>query len=464
MPTSTVENTNVQTQAGLNQFVQQIRPRFEAALKEMVEIPTVSAEPERRADMHRGAEAAARLIREYGGQAEIVQTKGNPIIFGKFRRNDSFPTLTIYNHMDVQPADGPDWTRTPFKMAIEGDRYYGRGTTDDKGPGLSALMAAHYAWKNNFPINIHFLWELEEEIGSPSFEDAVKANREKFKTNSVLVSDTIWIARGKPAIPYGLRGLQGVTMKLQTGKKDVHSGVTGGLARNPIGELADVIAKCYDAKTGKVKIPGFYKDVAKPTKAELDNFTRSGFTIKEFQRANELHSVRKLKPREAVAAIWGMPTFEVHGIAGGYQGPGVKTIVPGWAEAKVSMRLVPKMRPEKMFKVLANFVKKLNKDVVVHAEHGLEPYVGDFSGPYADAAVQALQFGFGQKPAFTREGGSIGAVLTMRKELNCPVNFIGLSLPEHGYHAPNENFDWEQASGGIRSFVKYFELIGRMKS
>ena len=275
--------------------------------------------------------------------------------------------------------------------------------------------------------------------------------------------DTIWLSADKPAIPYGLRGLKPARLLLRTGGKDAHSGLTGGAARNPVGELAAVISKLYDAKTGKVLIPGFYNDVLKPTTHELKSFKSSGFNVKTFQKAHELKSLRTTNPLDVMLRIWASPTFEVHGIAGGYQGPGVKTVVPPWAEAKVSMRLVPDQDPKKVFGLLKAAVKKINKDVEVIEESGLEPYLGPFAGPYADAARAAVQFGFGTTPAFIREGGSIGAVVTMERHLKAPIMCIGLSLPEHGYHAPNENYDWGQASGGIKTFVAYFAKVAAMQ-
>ncbi len=242
-------------------------------------------------------------------------------------------------------------------------------------------------------------------------------------------------------------------------------GLVGGAARNPIGELAQVISQCYDAKTGKVKIPGFYEDVVPPTKDELNNFVNSGFTSKGYMKAHELKSLRPNLKTEAdvLKAFMAAPTFEVHGITGGYTGPGVKTIVPYHAEAKISTRLVPHQRPAKIAKLVKDFVKEINPDVKVEAIQSLEPFSGDFEGAYADAARVAMKFAFGKEPAFTREGGSIGAVVTMQKHLRAPITFLGLSLPEHGYHAKNENFDWGQASGGIKMFVKYFEEIAKLK-
>jgi acetylornithine deacetylase/succinyl-diaminopimelate desuccinylase-like protein len=372
--------------------------------------------------------------------------------------------VTIYNHLDVQPANEPQWKREPFVFHNENDRYFGRGTTDDKGPALSALFGVRQALQANIPINVQFIWELEEEIGSPNFEHFMKANASRLRTDSILVSDTIWIARGKPAVAYGLRGLAPFRLFLQTGTKDVHSGLTGGAARNPLGELCQLIAECYDAQTGKVKIPGFYDDVQKPTRRELDSFIASGFNVKRFKEAHELKLIRSSSAEDVARRIWAAPTFEVHGMVGGYTGPGVKTAIAPSAEAKVSMRLVPNQDPAKVVKLVRDFVKKRNPDVKVLPESFLRPFIGPREGPYFEAARDAMRTAFGKEPAFVREGGSIGAVVTMQKYLKAPIMFLGLSLPEHGYHAPNENFDWEQASGGMRMFVRYFELISKKKS
>jgi acetylornithine deacetylase/succinyl-diaminopimelate desuccinylase-like protein len=253
-----------------------------------------------------------------------------------------------------------------------------------------------------------------------------------------------------------------LTLTLETGAKDVHSGLTGGAARNPIGEICKVISECYDASTGRVKIKGFYDDVRRATRSEVNSFLDSGFTSQKFKSAHELKKLRFDDSERVLKAIMAEPTFEVHGITGGYQGPGVKTIVPYRAQAKISTRLVPDQDARKVFRLIRNFVKEKNPDVKTEFISALEPYIGDFSGPYADAATEAMKYAFGRKPAFTREGGSIGAVVTMKKHLKAPIVFLGLSLPEHGYHAKNENFDWGMASGGIKMFVKYFDEVSRL--
>lgn len=447
--------------AKLDSYIKDSRAEFEDKLGALVEIPTISMEPERKDDIRRGATLAKQYLEAIGAQAELVETPGYPVVFGQLQAGANYPTITVYNHIDVQPANPEEWHKAPFTFFNENGRYEGRGTTDDKGPALTAMLAARYAAQNDLPLNINFIWELEEEIGSPNFEHFIKNNVQRLKTDSVLVSDTIWISRKKPAVPYGLRGMMLLTMTLQTGAKDVHSGLTGGAARNPVGELCKVIDQCYDATTGKVKIKGFYDAVRQPTKQEVQSFLDSGFTAKGFKKAHELKALRFDDEASVLKAVMALPTFEVHGISGGYQGPGVKTIVPYQAQAKISCRLVPDQKPKAVFNLVRDFVKAKNPDIKVEFAGALEPYVGQFGGKYSEAATEAMAFAFGAKPAFTREGGSIGAVVTMKKYLKTPINFLGLSLPEHGYHAKNENFDWYMASGGMKMFVRYFDKISK---
>ena len=455
--------TNDFSRETVSAYADASRGAFEKALSDIVEIPTVSVEPERKGEMRRGAEYAANLIRSMGGKADIYQTAGHPLVHGRFDVDPACPTATIYNHLDVQPAEGPDWKTEPFRFVREGDRYLGRGTTDDKGPAISALFGARYAAEHGARVNIHLLWEMEEEIGSPHFEETIKANRDKFATDSVVVSDTVWVSRKHPACPAGLRGLQGFRFTIRTGETDQHSGTTGGAARNPVAEICQLIADCFDAKTGRVKIPHFYDDVVKPSKKELDDLKKCGFTVKEFKKDHLLRSLRVNDALEVMKRIWMMPTFEVHGIAGGYQGPGVKTIVPPTATAIISCRLVPNMEPKKVVKLVRAFVKKRNPDAEVWSEHALPGYLARTDGPYADAIKASMKFAFGKEPVFVREGGSIGAVLSMEKVLKVPVYFLGLSLPEHGYHAPNENYDWPQARGGMMAFADYFRRVGELR-
>jgi acetylornithine deacetylase/succinyl-diaminopimelate desuccinylase-like protein len=446
----------------LDAYVKESRAQFEDFLAQMVEIPSISMDPSRAKDMGRMADLAEQVLTQAGAQAEIVETGGYPIVSAGWTTGGEHPTVTVYNHLDVQPAQEPEWRQQPFAFRNDGGIYRGRGATDDKGPALAALFGARLAIEQRVPINIRFLWELEEEIGSPHFSAGLKNRAAIPRPDSVIVSDTIWIAKGKPAMPYGLRGLLGARLTLRTGSKDAHSGVTGGAARNPLAELMEVAQACVNAKTGEVKIPGFYTDVVKPTREEIKSFLKSGFQVKRFKEAYGFHSLRTDDPAEVTRRIWAAPTFEIHGLTGGYHGPGVKTVVPGHGELKVSMRLVPDQTPEKVFALLKQYVAKLNPSVKVEREGMLHPFKGSFEGPYVECVRRAAKAGFGHEPAFIREGGSIGAVVTMQKTWKVPILFLGLSLPEHGYHAPNEYFDWGQASGGMKAFAHYFMELAKM--
>jgi acetylornithine deacetylase/succinyl-diaminopimelate desuccinylase-like protein len=447
----------------LRSFVKESRQRFEDLLGQMVEVPSISMDSSHAGDMRRMADLARQYLAGMNAKVQVVETGGYPIVSGGWLAGAEYPTVTIYNHLDVQPAQEPEWKQAPFAFKNENGMYRGRGATDDKGPALTAMFAARYAIEQGWPLNIRFLWELEEEIGSPHFAAGLKNRNAIPRPDSVVVSDTIWIAKGRPAVPYGLRGLLGARLILRTGEKDAHSGVTGGAARNPLAELMEVANTCVDAKTGKVKIPGFYDEVVEPTINEIKNFLRSGFEVRRFKEAYGFLSLRVQDPTEVMRRIWASPTFEVHGLSGGYHGQGVKTVVPGHAELKISMRLVPSQVPERVFALLKKHVAKVNPDVKVQREGMLHPFKGDFAGPYVDCVKRAVRAGFGNDPAFVREGGSIGAVVTMQKTWKVPILFIGLSLPEHGYHAPNEYYDWGQASGGMKTFAHYFSGLAKME-
>ena len=450
-------------QTQLRTYIQDHRASFEDLLGQMVEVPSVSSDPEQAPAMHRMAQLAVQYLERFGAKASIVNTSGYPSVSGEWVAGRQYPSLTIYNHLDVQPAKEPEWRQPPFAFHKDGDRYCGRGTTDDKGPALTALFAARFARDAGIPLNIRVLWEMEEEIGSPNFSEVLQNRRIVPPSDSVLVSDTIWVAKDRPALSCGLRGLLAARLVLRTGETDIHSGLTGGGARNPLAELCDAAYSCLDAKTGRVKIPGFYDDVVPPTRTEMKNFLASGFQVRLFKEAYQLRSLRTSDPQDLLKRIWASPTFEVHGLTGGHMGPGVKTIVPAWGELKVSMRLVPNQHPTKIFRLLKKHLRARNPDIEVINEGELEPYRGISDGPYAEALQEAVAQGFGRRPVFVREGGSIGAIAVLQRAWKVPILFMGLSLPEHGYHAPNEYFDWGQASGGIQAFVHYFEHLTQMR-
>jgi acetylornithine deacetylase/succinyl-diaminopimelate desuccinylase-like protein len=448
-------------------FANNHRSEYEDLLRRFVETPSVSVDPAHAADIQKAADLGLETIRKFGGEARFYHAnKGNPIVHGVFGSDPDRPTITVYNHLDVQPAskETEPWNTEPFVMEQKGDTYYGRGTTDDKGPALSALYGARAALEANVSINIHFLWELEEEIGSPNFEEIIAKAAKELRTDSVVVSDTVWVSRQRPASSAGLRGLLGFILTLETGTTDTHSGEVGGAARNPVAELMKLACELYDPITGKVKIKGFYEDVIPPTKQELNDWANCGFTVKAFKKAHKLKKMRTEDSLEVMKRIWGRPTLEIHGLVGGYQGPGLKSIVPPRAELKASCRLVPGQDPKKIARAISATVKENNPDVKVQFESMAPAFRTVVDGPLPEAMKRAFKFAFKRDAVFVRDGGTIGAMTSIEKVLKCPVLFLGLSLPEHGYHAPNENFDWQQASGGMVAFAKYFEEVANLAS
>jgi acetylornithine deacetylase/succinyl-diaminopimelate desuccinylase-like protein len=456
---------NALDRSQLFSFAKNHRDEYEALLRRFVETPTVSCDPSHAEDIRAGLDLTVETLRSFGGKVEVYKaSKGNPLVHGVFGTSKNAPTVTVYNHIDVQPAskETEPWDTEPFVMTKKGDSYLGRGTTDDKGPALAALFGARAAMEAGIPINIRFLWEFEEEIGSPNFEKIISKAASNLRTDSVVVSDTVWVSRDRPASSAGLRGLLGFLLTLETGTTDTHSGETGGASRNPIAELMRLVCDLYDPITGRIKIKGFYDDVIPPSKQELNDWANCGFSVRAFKKAHHLKLMRTEDPLEVMKRIWGMPTFEVHGVVGGYQGPGVKSIVPPRAEVKASFRLVPVQDPGKIKKLLKAAVRELNPDVKLHFESAAPAFRTVLEGPLPGALKRAIKFAFQRDAVFVRDGGTIGAMTSIEKVLKCPVLFLGLSLPEHGYHAPNENFDWQQASGGMVAFAKYFEEIANL--
>ncbi|MCI0445456.1 M20/M25/M40 family metallo-hydrolase [bacterium] len=442
-------------------YIKSIREQFEDQLKKLVEIPTVSADPKHRKDIHHAAKIAKSFLHQAGAKAEIVQTSGNPIVIGSFDVSGAKRDVTIYNHLDVQPADEPEWKHDPFTFRKQNDKYFGRGTTDDKGPALTALFAAQYAAKIRIPINIRFVWELEEEIGSPNFEEFLRKNKKNLKCDSVVVIDSVWISANRPCVYYALRGNITGSMILETADRAVHSGIAGGVAVNPLFELCRVAARCYDPRSGRVLVPGFYEGVIEPGAAEYANFRKSGFDLQKWAQSYGLKKLQVKNRNKAIQRLWCRPTFEVHGVVGGYTGPGVKTAIAGKAELKFSCRLAPNQNPKQISKRFREYIRKLNPAVKVRFHAAISPYLGTFKANYSRAASNAFLHGFGKRPVFARVGGSDGAIISLHKHLKAHINLMGLSLPQHGYHAPNEYFEWPQAQNGIKTFVKYFEEVAK---
>lgn len=446
----------------INEKIEKEKSQFLKDYKKIVDSPSVSSQSEHKKDIHETAEIAKNLLTEAGATVKIFETSGNPVVWARIENDPKAPTVAIYNHIDVQPAVNGEsgWTMDPFDLVEKNGRYYSRGSTDDKGPAMTAFWGARMAKDFGIKTNVEFIWELEEEIGSPNFHEAVDQIKKVTKADSVIVSDTIWLSADQPAMTKSLRGLLCFLLTLKTAGKDVHSGLCGGSAFNPITEICDIISKCVNSKTGEITIPGVEKTWEKPSQKLIQEFVDTGFSVKNFKDAHQLYKLRSEKVEDVVSAIWAKPTFEVHGIKGGYQGENVKTIVPNQVEAKLSMRMVPGQDPFKVFEYVQAYIKKLNPDCEVKMVEGVLQAFEATTGTEQNKKIQeAIEFGFGKKPVYAAEGGSIGAVVTMKEKLGVDVYFLGLSLPEDSYHGPNESFAWRQIEGGVKAFVKYFELL-----
>jgi acetylornithine deacetylase/succinyl-diaminopimelate desuccinylase-like protein len=441
--------------ADLPRFVSDSEPWFRNALRRLVEQPTISPGTSDPSAILAGVEVASEVMTASGATVDVVPSAGTPAVLGRFAHPNPKARIVIYNHFDVQPAEASKWEQDdPFRFEVHehAEReflYLGRGTTDDKGPALCALRAAEWVARHELPIEVLLLWETEEEIGSPHFDDILAARRELLAGDAVIVSDTIWPSADQPAISTGLRGGLLASLYLRTSAKETHSGLTGGVARNPLRELSSLAAAIDQAEFWKI-------GALPPTMEEVESFSRTGFDADYFRRAHQLEKLESEVPLEMMLRLWARPTFEVHGVVGGYTGPGIKSTVPCEGELKVSFRLVPEQNPAQLFERLQAFVGAFNPDVKVTHVSSFEPYRGPVGGRVHDAIVHGMREGFGKTPALVREGGSIGAVPKMARMLGVPIHFLPLSLPEHGYHAPNERFDWKQAKGGIASYVHAF--------
>lgn len=446
----------------LNSKLPKVMDGFMNELSDLVSIPSVSSDPDYEESIHKCAEILKGKLENMGAKTRLIQTSGYPLVVGNISNKKAVKTIAIYNHYDVQPIASPDeWKSAPFELAQDGDKWYARGASDDKGNLLVVLKAVKLAIRENLPINFQFIYEGEEEKGSPNFVEGLKKAKQYLNPDIVIVADGGWISRNQPTIEYGLRGLLYMHWNLKTARKNAHSGSVGGAARNPILEVAEACSRCIDAKTGKIKIPGVYDDVRKLKPGELESWMESGFEVDQFMQKHGLHSLRSNRLEEVLKAIWARPTFEAHGLVGGYmKKDGRMTVLPKETQLLVSMRLVADQDPDKIFELVKRHLEKINPDIEVVKVSAAKPYLGKFDSPNLQAASRALNETFGLPVAKIRAGGSIGAVPTMYDILGQPeILLMAFGLPEHGAHGPNEYFDHKMAQGGIKAYFKYFETI-----
>lgn len=434
-------------------------------LLEYLRIPSISTEPQHKDDVRRCSEFVVDQLKAGGLDAESIETNGNPLVFAEWNGAEGKPTILFYGHYDVQPVDPVDeWDSPPFEPTIDGDLLVARGATDDKGQSFTHIKAvgAILAERGELPVNVKFILEGEEEVGGQSIDRFVREDAgRRLACDAVVVSDTSMFAPGQPSLLYGLKGLSYMELRVSGPNRDLHSGTFGGAVANPANALCQIISRLQDPETGEVLIPGFYDDVSPLEEWEREEFSKLPFDETSYKADLGIDELFGESGYTTLERMWGRPTLDVNGIFGGYQGEGAKTVLPAWAGAKVSMRLVPNQDPEKISALFADYVRKITPAGVsleTSGVHGAQPVLIDIRGPIADAVMDAQEEVFGARPVRVRDGGSIPIVAVFSQVLNVPTILMGFGLPDDRLHAPNEKFNISSFYNGIRAIVRLLDL------
>jgi acetylornithine deacetylase/succinyl-diaminopimelate desuccinylase-like protein len=449
-------------------FINVNRDRYVDELKQYLAIPSISALPQHAGDVRRCAEWTAEELKRVGMQnVRLIDTPGNPVVYGDWLGAPGAPTILFYGHYDVQPVDPLDqWTTPPFEATVRDGEIYARGSADDKGQVFMHIKAveAHLKQQGKLPLNIKFFIEGEEEVGSVHLDDFVRSHKSDLSADVVVISDSPMFDRGIPSICYGLRGLTYFQIDLRGSKTDLHSGSFGGAVSNPAMVLAQVLAQMKD-RGGRIKIPGFYDDVRELSEAERAEWKRLPFNETKYRKDLGAPKLFGESGYSTLERVWARPTFEVNGLLSGFTGEGAKTVLPATAMAKVSMRLVPDQDPKKIGDLFEAYVQKITPKTVelkITRMHGGKPWMTEFDNKFVRAAGRAIERGFGKPPVFNREGGSIPVVSTFQEELGLPSVLFGVGLPDENAHAPNEKLDLANFHNGIIASAFLYEEIASL--
>ena len=450
-------------------FIHTNRDRYISELKDYLAIPSISALPAHTGDVKKCAEWSAEEMKRIGLEnVRLVETPGNPIVYGDWLHAPGKPTILFYGHYDVQPVDPLElWESPPFEATVRDGEIYARGAADDKGQVFMHFKAieAHLKKTGTLPVNLRLVIEGEEEVGSQNLDDFVRANKPLLNADVVVISDSAMFDRGVPSICYSLRGLTYFQIDLRGTKSDLHSGVFGGAVANPAMVLAQILSQMKD-RGGRIKIPGFYDDVRELSTEEREAWKKLPFNEKKYKKDLGAPKLAGEKEYSVLERVWARPTFEVNGILSGFTGDGAKTVIPAVAMAKVSMRLVPNQDPDKIAKLFEDYVKKVAPSTVelkVTRMHGGKPWITEYDNPFVQAAGRAIEQGFGRTPVFCREGGSIPVVSTFQEELGIPAVLFGVGLPDENAHAPNERLDLSNFHNGIVASAVLYDEISRVQ-
>jgi acetylornithine deacetylase/succinyl-diaminopimelate desuccinylase-like protein len=447
-------------------FVAREQDRLLRELTEFLSIPSVSTLPEHAADCRRAAEWLADALQQLGCPVvQLIEGPGHPVVWAEGPELPGRPTLLIYGHYDVQPSDPlEEWSSPPFDPTIRDDRLYARGASDDKGQ-IFCLLKAYEATLDGDrrpPLNIRFIFEGEEESGGRVIYELLRAEPERTRADAVLNCDSSYYAPGWPAVHTTLRGICYAEISVRTLQRDLHSGAYGGVAPNALEILVRILSQLKD-EDGEIQIPKLYKSVEPPTKQELKAWKKLPFDKERYlEHEVTARALTGLKDYSVFERVWALPTFEIHGIRGGFVGEGAKTVIPAVATAKVSIRLVPDQRLEKVSRQLQRAVAALAPkyaDVEVKLLHGGDPVQVDVDSPAFDVLDQAFETVVGRKAVRVRAGGSIPIVPELGLA-GAPVLLTGIGLPDDGIHSPNEKLDLQQLWSGIQVFATFFELFG----
>ena len=426
----------------------------------LIRIPSISALPEHKSDMNACAERWKELLLEAGAdEVEIMPSAGNPIVFGKKIVDPSAKTVLVYAHYDVMPAEPLDlWKSQPFEPEIRDGHIWARGADDDKGQAFIQVKAFEYLVKHNLlKNNVKFIFEGEEEIGSPSLEAFCEEHKELLKADVILVSDTSMLGADLPSLTTGLRGLAYWEIEVTGPNRDLHSGHFGGAVANPINVLCGMIDKVVD-RDGRITIPAFYDDVEEVSQAERDMIANIPFDEEKYKKAIGVKALFGEKGYSTLERNSCRPSFDVCGIWGGYTGEGSKTVLPSKAYAKVSCRLVPHQDHHTISKMFADYIVSIAPDTVqvkVTPMHGGEGYVCPITLPAYKAAEKGFEIAFGKKPLAVRRGGSIPIISTFEKVLGIKTVLMGFGLESDAIHSPNENFNLDIFRKGIEAVVEF---------
>ncbi|MGH7941003.1 MAG: dipeptidase [Limisphaerales bacterium] len=442
-------------------YLKQNQPRFLSELCEFLRFPSISAQSQHKDDMRACADWLMRHCLKIGLRAEVCPTDGHPIVLartpaGRGQANRKRrPHFMVYGHYDVQPPEPLDlWKSPPFEPRVEGRSLFARGSTDNKGQIFAHLKAAEAYLKTgtSLPCDLTFLIEGEEEVGGENLVEFLKARRTELHCDAVVVSDTGMPDKTHPALTYGLRGIIAFEIVLHGPARDLHSGIFGGAIENPATALARLLARMHD-QNGRVAVSHFYDEVLALPVYERKQFKRLPLKDRGLQKLLGVKALFGEKGFTATEQRCARPTFEINGLTSGYQGEGSKTIVPAWARAKITCRLVPNQNPSDIRKCVTHYIKKICPPSVrleLEAGHGAEAYYVSPTGPRAQAALRALREAFGREPVLLREGGSIPIVNQFKKILGSDTLLLGLGLPEDNAHSPNEKFDLDNFENGQR--------------